>query len=167
MSPLQTAILRHTTTDGRHHFDWLLANCAVVKPDERNTLCWRCPRLLTTMAVHDHMVVEALSKHRGLYLRLNSPRELDGNRGMVEPIAQGWAHELPVQEQERVPVHMQEHAQDFTAAARLPEKHAPWTKPHVALGWRKFILRFQDTPTLCVILQGDQLTRVDDCALIK
>ena len=100
MNPLQTAILRHTTTDGRHHFDWLLAGAAIVQPDARETLCWRCPSLLTAMNVRDHMVVEAISKHRGFYLTLQSARELDGGRGRVEPIARGhWAQEMALEKQ--------------------------------------------------------------------
>ena len=65
-----------------------------MQPDARETLCWRCPSLLTAMNVHDHMVVEAIAKHRGLYLTLQSAREMEGGRGIVEPIARGWAHEL-------------------------------------------------------------------------
>ena len=147
MNPLQTAILRHTTTDGRHHFDWLLAGAAIVQPDARETLCWRCPRLLTAMNVRDHMVVEAISKHRGFYLTLQSARELDGGRGRVEPIARGWAHEL----HEKCNPHENRVAQ-----------HMPATSADETVKCRTFILRFEGTPPLRVILQGDLLTRVDD-----
>ena len=147
MNPLQTAILRHTTTDGRHHFDWLLAEEAIVQPDARETLCWRCPSLLTAMNVHDHMVIEAIAKHRGLYLTLQSARELDGGRGRVEPIARGWAHEL----------FKNRHAQKNRDA-----QHMPATSADETVKCRTFILRFEGTPPLCVTLQGDLLTRVDD-----
>lgn len=147
MKPLQTAILRHTTIDGCHHFDWLLAESAIVQPDARETLCWRCPSLLTAMNVHDHMVVEAISKHRGLYLTLQSARELDGGRGIVEPIARGWAHEL----------HENCHAHETRAA-----QHMTATSLNDTMKCRTFILRFEGTPPLRVTLKGDLLTRVDD-----
>ena len=147
MNPLQTAILRHTTTDGRHHFDWLLAGAAIVQPDARETLCWRCPSLLTAMNVHDHMVIEAIAKHRGLYLTVQSARELDGGRGIVEPIARGWAHEL----------HEKCDPQENRAAQHMTAISADDT-----MKCRTFILRFEGTPPLCVTLQGDLLTRVDD-----
>ncbi len=147
MNPLQTAILRHTTTDGRHHFDWLLAGEAIVQPDARETLCWRCPSLLTAMNVHDHMVVEAIAKHRGLYLTLQSARELDGGRGIVEPIARGWAHEL----------HEKCNPQENRAA-----QHMTATSADDTMKCRTFILRFEGTPQLCVTLKGNLLTRVED-----
>lgn len=147
MKPLQTAILRHTTTDGRHHFDWLLAGAAIVQADARETLCWRCPSLLTAMNVHDHMVVEAIAKHRGFYLTLQSARELDGGRGRVEPIARGWAHEL----------HENEHAHENRVTQDMPATSADDT-----MKCRTFILRFEGTPPMCVTVQGDLLTRVDD-----
>lgn len=147
MNPLQTAILRHTTTDGRHHFDWLLAGSVIVQPDARETLCWRCPSLLTAMNVHDHMVVEAIAKHRGLYLTLQSARELDGGRGRVEPIARGWAHEL----------HENDHAHENRSG-----QHITATSADDTMKYRTFILHFEGTPPMCVTLQGDLLTRVDD-----
>ncbi|MEI6023748.1 MAG: hypothetical protein WCP80_04055 [Phycisphaerales bacterium] len=147
MKPLQTAILRHTTTDGRHHFDWLLAGSVIVQPDARETLCWRCPSLLTAMDVHDHMIIEAISKHRGFYLTLQSARELDGGRGRVEPIARGWAHEL----------HENDHAHENRSG-----QHRTATSADDTMKCRTFILHFEGTPPLCVTLQGDLLTRVDD-----
>ena len=74
MNPLQTAILRHTTTDGRQHFDWLLAQTEIVLADARETLCWRCPRPLTEMNVDEEMVVQAIQNHRCMYLTLDGAR---------------------------------------------------------------------------------------------
>ena len=120
-----------------------------MQPDARETLCWRCPILLTAMNVHDHMVIEAIAKHRGLYLTLQSARELDGGRGIVEPIARGWAHEL----HEKCDPHENRVAQ-----------HMPATSADDTMKCRTFILRFEGMAPLCVTLQGDLLTRVDDLA---
>ena len=146
MNPLQTAILRHMTTDGLHHFDWLLAGSVTVRPEARETLCWRCPRLLTKLNMNERMVIEALPKHRGLYLTLNGARELDGGRGTVEPIARGWAQEL--QEQN--------HASTKTVA-----QHTPLTASYETAMRRHFILRFEHADPMCVTLQDNQLTRVE------
>ena len=93
MEPLRTAILRHTTADGRHHFDWLLAGGKLVDAEAGEAHCWRCPALLTQLKLDEHMSVEALPMHRGLYLSLDAPRQLDQDRGWVEPVARGWAGE--------------------------------------------------------------------------
>ena len=148
MNPLQTAILRHTTTDGRQHFDWLLAQTEIVLADARETLCWRCPRPLTEMNVNEEMVVQAIQKHRGLYLSLDGACELSGERGRVEPVARGWAQEL-----------QEWQARDHAATARTAAPCA-MTAPNERARCRYFILRFEGAPPLCVTLAGDRLTRV-------
>ena len=148
MNPLQTAILRHTTTDGRQHFDWLLAQTEIVLADARETLCWRCPRLLTAMNVNERMVVQATDNHRGLYLSLDGARELSGERGRVEPVARGWAQEL-----------QEWQATDHAATARTAAPCA-MTTPNERARCRYFILRFEGAAPLCVTLAGDRLTRV-------
>ena len=155
MNPLQTAILRHTTTDGLHHFDWLLAGSQIVLPEARETLCWRCPRLLTAMAVREHMIVQALCNHRGLYLTLNSAHELDGGRGTVEPVARGWAQELQTE---------MNTAETNLAAPHTTTGKMELTTPTQIIKERMFVLRFEHTPTLFVSLQGNRLTRVDNVA---
>ena len=155
MNPLQTAILRHTTTDGLHHFDWRLAGSQIVLPEARETLCWRCPRLLTAMAVREHMIVQALCNHRGLYLTLNSAHELDGGRGTVEPVARGWAQELQTE---------MNTAETNLAAPHTTTGKMELTTPTQIIKERMFVLRFEHTPTLFVSLQGDRLTRVEHVA---
>ena len=153
MNPLQTAILRHTTADGQHHFDWLLAQTEIVLADAREILCWRCPRLLTAMIVNERMIVQAIGKHRGVYVMMDVAHELDGDRGTVETVARGWAqelHDLPALEH---------------SATAQPATSRDMTILHETPRCRHFILRFANTAPLCVTLQSDQLTRLDDTAL--
>ncbi|RLT00680.1 MAG: hypothetical protein DWI18_01275 [Planctomycetota bacterium] len=79
--------------------------------------------------------------------------ELDGGRGTVEPVARGWAqelHDLPAPEH---------------SATAQPATSRNMTILHDTPRCRHFILRFANTAPLCVTLQGDQLTRLDDTAL--
>ncbi len=124
-------------------------------PEARETLCWRCPRLLTEMAVREHMIVQALCNHRGLYLTLNSAHELDGDRGTVEPVVRGWAQELQT-EMNTAEINM--------AAPHTTTGKMELTTPTQIMKERMFVLRFEHTPTLFVSLQGDRLTRVEHVA---
>lgn len=84
------ALLRHELPAGGAHFDWLLAATPTPEDDERTVICLR-----TTTAPWPAPTVGAIfplqraADHRGLYLRLADPRELDG-RGIVRPIARGF-----------------------------------------------------------------------------
>lgn len=83
------ALLRHTDLDGASHFDLLLATTATPAEEERCALCWRCA--VAAHALHPGLgaSIVPLPLHRGLYLRLDVPRVLEGTRGRVEPIARG------------------------------------------------------------------------------
>ena len=107
------------------------------------------------MAVRENMIVQALCKHRGLYLTLKGAHELDGGRGTVEPVARGWAQELQTEMN--------------TAETNLAAPHTTTGKMELTTSTqiikeRMFVLRFEHTPTLFVSLQGDRLTRVEHVA---
>ena len=107
------------------------------------------------MAVREHMIVQALCNHRGLYLTLNSAHELDGDRGTVEPVVRGWAQELQT-EMNTAEINM--------AAPHTTTGKMELTTPTQIMKERMFVLRFEHTPTLFVSLQGDRLTRVEHVA---
>ena len=83
------AILRHALPDGSAHFDLLLAT-GDAGDDARVVPTWRCPVDPLSMHGGCRVTVQALPAHRGLYLRLQGPRELDAGRGWVRPVHAGW-----------------------------------------------------------------------------
>jgi len=87
---LPMAILRHETPDGGAHFDLLLADAARVPDDARTVPTWRCERDPFALAPGERMRVESIAPHRGLYLRLEGSRTLDGDRGRVASAHRGW-----------------------------------------------------------------------------
>ena len=84
------AILRHETPDGGAHFDLLLADAAAVADDARIVPTWRCARDPFALARGERVRVESIAPHRGLYLRLEGSRTLDGDRGRVTSVHRGW-----------------------------------------------------------------------------
>ena len=87
---LPMAILRHETPDGGAHFDLLLAEAAPVPDDARIVPTWRCARDPFALARGERARVESIAPHRGLYLRLEGSRTLDGDRGRVTSVHRGW-----------------------------------------------------------------------------
>jgi hypothetical protein len=84
------AILRHETPDGGAHFDLLLSDRASVEDDARVVPTWRCEADPFEMQPGERARVRGLEPHRGLYLRLEGTRELDGARGRVHAVHRGW-----------------------------------------------------------------------------
>jgi hypothetical protein len=84
------AILRHETPDGGAHFDLLLSDSTTVADDARSVPTWRCERDPFTLAPGARARVESIAPHRGLYLRLEGSRMLDGDRGRVTSVHRGW-----------------------------------------------------------------------------
>jgi hypothetical protein len=107
------------------------------------------------MAVREHMIVQALCKHRGLYLTLKGAHELDGGRGTVEPVAHGWAQEFQTEINT---------AETNLAAPHTTSGKIELTTPTQIMKKRMFVLRFEHTPTLFLSLQGDLLTRIEHVA---
>ena len=87
---LPMAILRHETPDGGAHFDLLLADAGAVEDDARIVPTWRCARDPFALARGERVRVESIAPHRGLYLRLEGSRTLDGDRGRVTSVHRGW-----------------------------------------------------------------------------
>lgn len=83
------AILRHELPDGSAHFDLLLAE-GDADDAARVVPTWRCPDDPMSLAAGSTMPVQPLPPHRGLYLRLHAPRELDHGRGRVQAVHSGW-----------------------------------------------------------------------------
>lgn len=83
------AILRHAVPDGSAHHDLLLAE-GPVSDEARQVPTWRCPLDPLELEPGAWMQVERLPPHRGVYLRLQDARELDGGRGTVTPVHAGW-----------------------------------------------------------------------------
>ncbi len=83
------ALLRHELPDGSGHFDWLLAVNLRPGNEERSVVClrtlvppWPAPAREAILSL------ERVADHRGLYLWLTAPRELD-ERGIAHPLMRG------------------------------------------------------------------------------
>ncbi|MCB9849045.1 MAG: hypothetical protein H6814_11610 [Phycisphaeraceae bacterium] len=86
------ALLRHTTPDGRSHYDWLLAtDLKPHNPDDRVLTCFRIAEGDDPRTPERVFEAERLTTHRWLYLTYEG--ELSEGRGRVERLASGgWAH---------------------------------------------------------------------------
>ncbi len=98
--PLPAALLWHRPGEGPAHFDLLLAARPPAGDDDPCAATWRVAIDLgtadgTTGAPADfrradaRLSAERIHDHRGLYLRLDTPRTLDRGRGDVFPVARG------------------------------------------------------------------------------
>ena len=72
------------------HHDLLLAAQAQVPDEARVVHTWRCSGDPLSLVPDAAVDIERIAPHRGLYLRLGASRELDGERGRVEPVHFGW-----------------------------------------------------------------------------
>lgn len=84
------AILRHALPDGSSHHDLLLAPAPEIADEARVVPTWRCAGDPLSLSPGAGVAIERIAPHRGLYLRLNEPRELGGERGRVTPVHTGW-----------------------------------------------------------------------------
>lgn len=85
------ALLRHDLPDGTSHVDLLIGAWDRPAGDEDRTVpCWRCPqRPDRSEGAFAALRIERIGDHRGLYLRLQAPRDLGGGRGTVTPLRAG------------------------------------------------------------------------------
>jgi hypothetical protein len=88
---LPLALLLHELPDGSRHVDLLLGSSPAPGADERTVTCWRADRRVDRLASGASVDLERIEDHRGLYLRLREPRELDRGRGTVSPLNHGTA----------------------------------------------------------------------------
>lgn len=89
------ALLLHAQPDGGWHVDWLLQARPPAGADDRVAVGWRVafsPSQLRPDQMQPGQTVEAepLPPHRALYLNLQQPTILTGDRGTVTPLAWGW-----------------------------------------------------------------------------
>ena len=91
---LPTALLDHTV-DGSSHHDWLLSPVQDPSPEDRCLVTYRMRRALNQLGPGQAEPLQRLPDHRGLYLDLSGPRQLDPvdgrDRGTVTPIDRGSA----------------------------------------------------------------------------
>ncbi|MBL8764367.1 MAG: hypothetical protein JNM07_08875 [Phycisphaerae bacterium] len=80
---LRTVLLRHETTDGGVHYDWLLER----QPGEERTTTFRIAFDLSTSNRPQPFHAEQLTDHRRLYLDFEGP--IPGGRGLVSRAANG------------------------------------------------------------------------------
>lgn len=86
------ALCRHERAGALPHHDLFLGPEKGEFTDEERVLqSWRLPRDLRELAPGSTMEIEPIGMHRGLYARLEAPRELDQQRGRVTQIASGRA----------------------------------------------------------------------------
>jgi len=83
------ALLLHLMVGRPNHFDLLFATVARPKAEERCAICWRTGSATHALLPEHGAALEPIELHRALYLDLREPRELDENRGRVEPLARG------------------------------------------------------------------------------
>ncbi len=86
---LPMALLLHEPLDGPRHFDLLLAAGVPVGDDDRVVPTWRCEADPFELEIGSGCGLRPIDPHRGLYLRLETPRELDHGRGRVSPVHRG------------------------------------------------------------------------------
>ncbi len=86
------ALCRHEQAGFPPHYDLLLGPEETGFGDDEPVLeSWRLPRDLRELHPGATMVIEPIGLHRGLYARLEAPRELSQGRGRVSPVASGRA----------------------------------------------------------------------------
>ncbi|NBX26148.1 MAG: hypothetical protein EBQ99_08920, partial [Planctomycetes bacterium] len=69
--------------------DLLLATDPFVGDEDRVVPTWRCESDPFEMEIGSGCGLRRIDPHRGLYLRLENPRELDQGRGRVSPVRHG------------------------------------------------------------------------------
>lgn len=86
------ALCLHELADGSAHVDLLVARRDAPRGDDDRTVrAWRCAERPDARAPGAALALEPLPDHRGLYLRLDAPRDLDRERGRVTPLRRGEA----------------------------------------------------------------------------
>lgn len=85
-----TSLLRHAPPGEEAHFDWFVVlDGRRHGIDERTVPCLRLRDRLDLAGCGSTLEGRSLPPHRGLYLDLETPRELAGCRGLVEPLRRG------------------------------------------------------------------------------
>ena len=91
-TPRPVALCRHEPPNEPPHLDLFLGPENADFGDEDRVLSsWRLPTDPRAWKIGSGAPVTSTSSHRGLYARLSEPRTLDGNRGLVTPVASGRA----------------------------------------------------------------------------
>ncbi|MDG2030193.1 MAG: hypothetical protein P8J45_04230 [Phycisphaerales bacterium] len=86
------ALCRHEQAGALPHYDLLLGPEETGFGDDEPVLeSWRLARDLRELQPGAMMMIESIGLHRGLYARLEAPRELSQGRGSVSPVASGRA----------------------------------------------------------------------------
>jgi len=91
---LPTALLVHHV-DGSSHHDWLLSPVEHPMAEDRCVITYRMHRPLNQLVQGQTERIHRIPDHRGFYLDLPGPRQLDSvkgrNRGTVTPVDHGFA----------------------------------------------------------------------------
>lgn len=123
-APLHIALLLHETAEAsrQSHIDLLLsAGPGPIGDDERTVRAWRCPARPDEAS--RTMDIVRIDDHRGLYLRLDGPRDLGRGRGLVRPLRCGVATQRTI-----------DGAEEFDVAARWSDgARSLWRLRRVAL----------------------------------
>ena len=86
------ALCRHAPPGEAPHVDLFLApENPAFGEDDRVLGSWRVPCDPRTLAPGTWVDIIPTPPHRGCYLQLRAPRQLDGNRGLLSPLAHGEA----------------------------------------------------------------------------
>ncbi len=89
---VRVALLLHHLPDGSSHVDVLVArDDRPLGNDEREVPTWRSSTRPDTAPNGALLSLDRIGDHRALYLRLDGPRELGGDRGLVAPLRSGSA----------------------------------------------------------------------------
>lgn len=83
------ALLLHSVPGHPSHFDLLLSLVEHPAPEDRCALGWRATTAIHALLPDHGAPLEPAACHRGLYLSLEAPRDLEGDRGRVEPLVHG------------------------------------------------------------------------------
>ncbi len=83
-------VLRHTTGPDSSHYDWLFdEGDGAGDADDRRLRAFRCGVLPRDIDEDEGSLIEPLPPHRLLYLSVDSPMTLSGERGVVETVCRG------------------------------------------------------------------------------
>lgn len=93
------ALLVHEAAEAPPHLDLFLAPAQPLFSDEERVLeAWRLPASPSELGPGEHMRVEQIGLHRGLYVRLRQPKQLSEGRGTVTPVLHGYCVESALAE---------------------------------------------------------------------